>query len=203
MRPMILAVVGSHRRNGNSYSLVNKILESAGVDHEIVQLANRNVQFCTICGKCINEDCVLEDDVNGILRKMMKADGFVFAVPKYLDAPSKFLAFLERLDTIVHMRRHLSYSGPLKNPDYVLIPGGKPFCLFALSGRGKFSKNDLSTIVGYTESLGLRLVKHDLPPFIAVNVKAGDEKGEVLENKKAVEECEALVRKVATQAGKL
>ena len=202
MKPLIFAVTGSHRRNGNSYSLVKKVFESTGVDHEIVQLADKKIQFCTLCEKCMEDDCVLEDDVNGILRKMLKADGFVFAVPKYLNAPSKFLAFLERLDTITHMRRHMSYSGPPKNPDYALIPGGKPFCLFALSGRGKFSKKDLHTIVDYTESLGLRLVKHDLPPFIAVNVRAGDEKGEVLENKKAVEQCEGLIRRVAMLAGK-
>ena len=202
MKPVIFAVVGSHRRNGNSYSLVKKVLESTGVDHEIVQLADKKIQFCTLCEKCVEEDCVLEDDVNGILKKMSKADGFVFAVPKYLGAPSKYLAFLERLDAIVHMRRHLGYSGPPKNPDYALIPGGKPFCLFALSGRGKFSKKDLRTIVDYTESLGLRLVKHDLPPFVAVNVKAGDEKGEVLENQKAVDQCEDLVRKVVMLAEK-
>jgi len=202
MKPLIFAVIGSHRRNGNSYSLVKKVFESTGVDHEIVQLADKKIQFCTLCEKCMEDDCVLEDDVNGIIRKMLKADGFVFAVPKYLGAPSKFLAFLERLDTITHMRRHMSYSGPPKNPDYALIPGGKPFCLFALSGRGKFSKKDLHTIVDYTESLGLRLVKHDLPPFIAVNVKAGDEKGEVLENKKAVDQCEGLVRRVVMLAGK-
>jgi multimeric flavodoxin WrbA len=202
MKPKIFALVGSHRMNGNSYWLVKKVLESTGVDHEIVQLADKKIQFCTLCEKCIEEDCVLEDDVNGILKKMLKADGFVFAVPKYLDAPSKYLAFLERLDTVVHMRRHLGYSGPPKNPDYALVPGEKPFCLFALSGRGKFSKKDLRTIVDYTESLGLRLVKHDLPPFIAVNVKAGDEKGEVLENQKAVNQCEDLVRKVVALAEK-
>ncbi len=199
---MILGVVGSHRKNGNSYSLVRRVLESAGVDHEIVQLADRNIQFCTLCEKCAEGDCVLEDDVNGILRKMMKADGFVFAVPKYLDAPSKYLAFLERLATIAHMRRHVGYSGPPKNPDYTLIPGQKPFCLFALSGLGKFSKKDLGTIVDYNESLGLRLVKHDLPPFVAVNVKAGDQKGEVLENKKAVDQCGRLAREVVVLAGR-
>lgn len=54
----------------------------------------------------------------------------IFAVPKYLDAPSKFLAFLERLDTIVHMRRHMGYGGPPKNRDYVLFSDQKPFCVF-------------------------------------------------------------------------
>lgn len=199
---MILAVTGSHRRGGNCFSLVKQVLESTGVDYQIVQLADKNIQFCTLCEKCSDADCVLEDDLNDILRKMMKADGFVFAVPKYLDAPSKYLAFLERLATITHIRRHTGYSGPPKNPDYTLIPGQKPFCLFALSGLGKFGKKNLWTIVDYNESLGLRLVKHDLPPFIAVNVKAGDQKGEVLENNRAVDQCERLAQKVVVLAGK-
>jgi multimeric flavodoxin WrbA len=200
MKPKILGIVGSHRKNGNSYSLVKKVLESTNTDHEIVQLADKQIQFCTLCEQCVERDCVIEDDVNGILAKMLKADGFVFALPKYLAAPSKFLAFLERLDTVAHMRRHMSYSGPPKNPEYALIPGQKPFCLFALSGRGKFSKKNLQTVVDYTESLGLKLVRHDLPPFIAVNVRAGDERGEVLENKKAVDECKDLAKKVTSLA---
>ena len=202
MKPKILGIVGSHRKNGNSYVLVKKVLESMDANHEIVQLADKQIQFCTLCERCVEKDCAIEDDVNQILAKMQKADGFVFAVPKYLDAPSKFLAFLERLDTVVHMRRHAGYSGSPKNPDYALIPGQKPFCLFALSGLGKFNKKNLQPVVEYTESLGLRLVKHNLPPFIAVNVRAGDEKGEVLENKRAIDECKTLAEKVLSLAAK-
>lgn len=200
MKPKILAIIGSHRKDGNSYSLVKAVLESTGVDCEIVQLAEKHVEFCNLCGQCIDNDCVLEDDVNGILAKMKSGHGFVFAVPKYLDAPSKFLAFLERLNTVVHMRRHMGYSGPPKNADYQLISGQKPFCLYALSGRGKFGKRDLQTIVEYIESLGLKLVKHDLPPFVALNVRAGDEKGQVLNNEAAVGQSRRLARKVVNLA---
>lgn len=57
-------------------------------------------------------------------------------------------------------------------------------------------KGSLRTIVEYIESLGLSLVSHDLPPFLAVSVKAGDKKGEVLKNEKAVEQCIGLAQKV-------
>jgi hypothetical protein len=117
-------------------------------------------------------------------------------LPKYLLAPSKFLAFLERLDTIVHMRRHIGYSGAPRNPDYKLFPEPKPFCVFALSGTGEFKKETLETVVEYIETLGLTLIKHDHPPFLAVSVKAGDERGEVLRNKAALDQCKNLAQKV-------
>jgi len=200
MKPKLLAIVGSHRKDGNSYALVKAVLRRLDADFRIIQLADKKVDFCILCDKCIDEDCVLEDDVNWLLAEMRKADGIIFALPKYLDVPSKFLAFLERLNTIVHMRRHNGYSGPPQEPDYELIVDKKPFCLFALSGTGKFSKKDLRTVVEYIQNLGLNLVKHAYPPFIAVNVKAGDEKGEVLKNDTAVRQCKELAQKVIVSA---
>jgi hypothetical protein len=46
------------------------------------------------------------------------------------------------------------------------------------------------------EGLGLKLVPHDLPPFLGVSVKGGDAKGEVLGNKKGIKECKKLMRKL-------
>jgi hypothetical protein len=40
------------------------------------------------------------------------------------------------------------------------------------------------------------LVSHDRPPFIAVNVRTGDEKGEVLKNKAALKQCTELTNRV-------
>jgi multimeric flavodoxin WrbA len=195
MKPRLLAIIGSQRKNGNSYSLAKAVFDSVGVDSDIVQLADREIKFCTVCEKCVKGDCVLRDDLNEILTEMQKADGIVFVLPKYLFSSSKFLAFLERLDGIVHMRRHMGYCGPPKNPDYTLF-SKKPFGIFALSGRGKFPKATLRTVKDYIESTGLTPVLYDSPPFIAVNVKSGDEKGEVLGNKAALKRCIDLTQKV-------
>jgi multimeric flavodoxin WrbA len=196
MKPKLLAIVGSHRKNGNSYWLAKTVLDAVEADSSIIQLADKDVRFCNLCEECIEKDCVINDDVGSILGEMRKADGIVFVIPKYLDAPSKFLAFLERLDTIVHIRRHKGYAGPPKNPDYVLFADRQPFCVFALSGRGRVKKCSIRTVTEYIQSLGLSLVSHDYPPLLAVNVKAGDEKGDVLKNKRAVEQCVELAQKV-------
>jgi len=190
----LLAITGSHRRDGNSYALSKAVLDSLDCEYAIIQLAEKEIGFCTVCEECVDKGCVIEDDLDEILVEIERSDGVVFAVPKYLSAPSKLMAFLERLASIVHMHKHLGYGGPTVNPDYVLFQGGKPFCVFALSGSGEFGESALRTVVDYLEYLGLTRVSHDRPPFVAVNLKAGNVKGEVLDNKEAVEQCRELVR---------
>ncbi|MFB0567052.1 MAG: flavodoxin family protein [Candidatus Bathyarchaeia archaeon] len=188
----LLAIVGSQRRNGNSYLLAKAVLDSADADYEIVQLADKQIAFCNLCEKCISDDCILEDDFNEILQEMKHADGIVFVVPKYLFVASKFLCFLERLDTIVHMRKHAGYERTFHNPDCMLFTG-KPFCMFITSGTGNVEKQTLEIVVDYIEFLGLTLIRYDKPPFLGISIKAGDCKGEVLGNKQGIKECRRLV----------
>jgi multimeric flavodoxin WrbA len=192
----LLAIIGSQRKNGNSYLLAKKVLESVGADYEIIQLADSYIEFCDVCEKCLGSDCVLEDDFNKILGKMKNADGMVFVFPKYVLFASKFICFLERIATIQHMREHMGYKITFKKPDYRLFPSKKPFCIFVTSGTGKIEKENLQTVADYIEGLGLKLVPHDLLPFVGVNVKAGDDVSEVLENKEGVEECRKLAEKL-------
>jgi multimeric flavodoxin WrbA len=192
----LLAIIGSQRKNGNSYLLAKTVLDSTEADYEIIQLADKDIEFCNICEKCLSSDCSLEDDFNQILEKMKTADGIVFVVPKYLFLASKFLCFLERLATIQHMREHAGYKIAFKNPDYKLFPTKKPFCIFATSGTGKVEKETLQIVADYIDGLGLKLVPHNLPPFLAVSVKAGDNIGEVLRNKEGIDECKKMIEKL-------
>ena len=196
MKTRLLAIVGSHRKDGNCYALAKSILQSTSSEPRIIQLASKKIEFCVLCELCVHENCVLTDDLNQILAEMKKADAIIFIFPKYLLASSKFLAFLERLATIVHMRKHKGYKHTFAKPNYRLLPKQQPFCVFALSGTGRFKKETVRTVVEYIESLGLTLISHDRPPFIAVNVRAGDVKGEVLKNQAALKQCLELTKKV-------
>jgi multimeric flavodoxin WrbA len=191
----LLAIVGSQRKNGNSYLVAKKVLESVGANHEIVQLADSYIEFCNLCEKCLSSDCVL-DDFNKILEQMKNADGIIFAFPKYVLFASKFICFLERIATFQHMRENMGYKMVSKNSNYRLFPSKKPFCIFVTSGSGKIEKENLQTVAGYMEGLGLKLVPHDLPPFVGVNIKAGDDVGEALENAEGLEECKKLTEKL-------
>lgn len=192
----LLAIIGSQRKNGNSYLLAKTVLDSTEADYEIIQLADKKIEFCNLCEKCIDNDCVLEDDFNQILDKMKGADGLVFVVPKYIFVASKFLCFLERLDTIDHMRKHAGYERTFKSPDYRLFPEEKPFCILVTSGTGNVEKETLEIVTNYIKDPGLKLIPYDQTPFFGVSVKAGDVKGEVLQNKKGLEECKKLIEKL-------
>jgi len=191
----LLAIIGSQRKNGNSYILAKTVLDSIDADYEIAQLAEKKIEFCDLCGKCLKSDCVLDDDFNQILERMKSVDGMIFVVPKYIFLASKFLCFLERLATIRHMRQHVGYNTTAKNPDYRLFTKTL-FCVLVGSGRGTVEEEILRIVVHYTKDLGLVLVPHDLPPFLGVSIKSGDAIGEVLKNREGVEECKKLVVKL-------
>jgi len=198
----LLAITGSQRMNGNSYYLVKTVLDSLTVSYKTIQLAEKNIGFCTLCEHCKDgSDCNLQDDFNDILKEMQSADGLVFSLPKYLFVGSKFLAFLERLDTLVHMRRYGGYEHKPRNPNVELF-SGKPFCVFLTSGTGQVENEILRITEEYIEALGLKPVFSDEPPHLGVNVRAGDSKGEVLHNKKAIEECRRIVAKMVDSTKK-
>jgi multimeric flavodoxin WrbA len=186
MKPKILAIIGSQRVSGNSYQLAKTVLNSTDCVLSIIQLSKKKIDYCTVCGECVYKDCILDDCFNEIMGKMNEADGIIFILPKYLLAPALFTAFLERLATITHMRKHQGYGGDLVKPEYSLFKGMKPFCVFAISGRGDFGEDLLRHVTRHIEYVGLKLVKHLNFPFIAVDVLAGDSKGEVLNNTEAL-----------------
>lgn len=195
-RVSLLAIVGSQRKNGNSYHLAKTVLESLPVSYKTIQLAEKNIGFCTLCEQCKDgSDCVLQDDFNEILKEMQAADGIVFSLPKYLFVGSKFLAFLERLDTLFHMRRHGGYEPKAEKSNSELF-SVKPFGIFLTSGTGHVENEILRIVEEYIEALGLKPVFSDRTPHLGVNVKTGDAKGEVLHNKEAMEECREVVARM-------
>nr|MDO8098854.1 NAD(P)H-dependent oxidoreductase [Candidatus Njordarchaeota archaeon] len=191
----LLAVTGSQRTSGNCYLLAKRILGSIEADYEIIQLAQKEIEFCDLCGKCMKNDCALRDDLCQIFEKMRRADGIVFVIPQYIFFPSKFLCFLERLRNIGHFRTHMGYKRTFTNPEYRLFSEKKPFCVFTISDSEKIEE-DLKAVTEHIEGLGLRLILHDLPPFFGVNVHCGEDKGEVLEDERGIGECERLIRKL-------
>jgi len=86
----VVAFNGSPRRNGNTVTLINKIfkiLESEGIETEMIQLGNKPVHGCTACGKCKeiqNGKCHIKNDLlNTCIEKMEEADGIIIGSPVY------------------------------------------------------------------------------------------------------------------------
>lgn len=98
----ILGIVGSPRKNGNTFKLMQKALEAAkripGVETEIYEMAGKKFHHCTGCLSCTKTgSCAFKDDLQGLERKYLEADGVILGSPVYhMGITSTMKAMLDR-----------------------------------------------------------------------------------------------------------
>lgn len=187
----ILGLVGSQRRNGNSYLILKEAFERCDAEAEIVQLAEKRIDWCNACGLCKDTmKCIIEDDVDSILDKIIRADAVTFSVPRYLPIPSKFMALIERIGALYHYKLEA-------DPNFNLPLEGKPFGLVVVSaGGGRQALEALKEIAfQIIHCWHMKLITTNSYPYLGILAK-GEEVGEVLEDQKAIERVRELVRKL-------
>ena len=83
----VIVISTSLRRGSNSDMLADQFVEgakAAGNEVEKISLAGKNIQFCKGCLGCQKLGrCVIDDDVNDIMAKVLKADVVCWATPIY------------------------------------------------------------------------------------------------------------------------
>ena len=83
----VIVISTSLRRGSNSDMLADKFVEgakSAGNDVEKISLVGKDIQFCKGCMGCQKLGrCVIKDDVNDIMEKVLEADVVCWATPIY------------------------------------------------------------------------------------------------------------------------
>lgn len=99
---MVLGIVGSKRKNGNTATLVEKALEAVekqGIETEIFYLGDYDIKGCTGCEGCQETyACVIQDDMQKLYPKLIKAKGLVLGSPTYFyNVSADVKAFIERL----------------------------------------------------------------------------------------------------------
>jgi len=81
----VLGISASPRLKGNSDLLLRQALagaESAGAEVEYVRLAELKISLCTECNACYKTGrCVIEDDYQMLIQKVIDADRLIFATP--------------------------------------------------------------------------------------------------------------------------
>ena len=81
----VIVLSTSLRRGSNSDMLADRFVEgalSAGNDVEKVSLVGKDIQFCRGCFACQKLGrCVIKDDVNDIMAKVLEADVVCWATP--------------------------------------------------------------------------------------------------------------------------
>ncbi len=83
----VIVISTSLRRDSNSDMLADKFAEgakAAGNEVEKISLVGKNIQFCKGCFGCQKLGrCVINDDVNDIMAKVIQADVVCWATPIY------------------------------------------------------------------------------------------------------------------------
>jgi len=83
----VVVISTSLRRGSNSDMLADKFAEgakAAGNEVEKISLVGKNIQFCKGCFGCQKLGrCIIDDDVNNIMAKVLQADVVCWATPIY------------------------------------------------------------------------------------------------------------------------
>ena len=101
----VVAINGSPRAEGNTYTLLSKVAESMardGVETEIIGIGRKKISGCSACYKCFeNADrlCSMRNDIfNEIAPKVWEADGLIIGSPTYFtDVSAETKAFIDRI----------------------------------------------------------------------------------------------------------
>jgi len=103
----ITAIIGSYRKGGVIDSAVDEMLASArgeGAETVRIHLIDKRIEFCTNCRTCTQQvgrqrgECVIDDDMAGILDTIEQSDALVLASPvNFGNVTAVTKKFIERL----------------------------------------------------------------------------------------------------------
>ncbi len=103
----VVGITGSARKDGNTALIIGKVfdeLKKEGIETELIQLADYEIQPCRGCFACKGRgNCVFaKDGFAEIFSSMVKTDGIILGSPVYsADVSAKMKAFLERAGVVV------------------------------------------------------------------------------------------------------
>lgn len=103
----VIGINGSSHKEGNTTIIINTVFEElnrAGIETELIQLADIDIQPCRACFACKGKkNCVFRGDgFNDVFNRMVEADGIILGSPVYsADVSSKMKAFLDHGGVVV------------------------------------------------------------------------------------------------------
>lgn len=191
----IIAVCGSLRKESNTNKLVKKVAEASGYDFEVIDLAGMEIKPCTGCGECIMNEgtCIINDDMNPLCDKLMKADALIIGSPTYyMDISGAIKCFIDRSMPIFYRG-----VGPDYSPDLPVLGkrplAGKPaVTVTTVAGSGhERTKETLKIFVDginkmqlaaeIAEAIGMNDVD-DMPEVMKRAGEAGQKLGKMLKH---------------------
>lgn len=174
----IIGLVCSPRKNGNTEILVREALKEAeknGAGTEIIRIADMHILPCDGCAHCHAEgQCRIDDDMQRLYEKMLDADGIVVGSPVY------FWSVTGQAKILMDRTYALRYPyHRLKNkPAGAIVVAGRRGCMGALSAINNF------------------FLGQDMLPVGLGIAGYGNQKGEILQDTRAVDGARSLGRQM-------
>ena len=171
--PLVLGIAGSARKEGNSASLLRRVLNGLNGDFgtELVFLTDIEIRPCVGCHYCQTKGaCCVADGMTALYPKLLEADVILLASPAYMGGiASRMQAFVER-------------TWPLRKGQLA----GK-FASYIVTGRRR-----IGMATGVMEEYFTRLGVTKLPGVLGFAF----ESGEVEQDREAVAQAERLATNV-------
>lgn len=123
-----VAINGSERIGGNTGDVLNHIAERCalrGVRVSVINLGDQQIAGCGACGDCNTRvsTCDVLDDVPGIIKHMVAADGIIYASPVHgFGLSSLMQRFVERAGV-----GYLRFTRPLTNKVAGVVVTGRRY----------------------------------------------------------------------------
>ncbi len=99
----VLGFNGSPRKNANTQTLIEAVLEAAsrkGAETRLINLNELNIKGCQGCDACKKKigACVQKDDLSPLLQEMKEAQAIILGTPVYwYHVSGQFKSFVDRL----------------------------------------------------------------------------------------------------------
>jgi multimeric flavodoxin WrbA/putative sterol carrier protein len=165
-KPTIVALNGSpHAGVGNTSQMIEMLrptLTAEGFELEVIELAGKDIEYCTGCAFCMEKGrCWIDDDHRKIVDRLLAADGVILASPVYfMHVTGQMKTFLDRCLAFGHKPRStwkpglaISVSAGMGETD------AANYLAFVLRTFGAFSVGTLTAIAtGPGEFLGKEAV---------------------------------------------
>ena len=146
----IIAINGSPRKDGNTATLLQGILDGAAAKgaetrmFHINELDMKGCQGCLYCRENLGE-CAYQDEFQDILKEMRDCDGVALGTPIYsFNVSGQFKCFLDRCFCLIDIDEETeTYNS--------VLPGGKKFAL--VTSQGNEDREAYRHIIDYLQLL--------------------------------------------------
>jgi len=124
----IVALMGSPRKNGNTFKITQEILKGAnlvGIETENYNLNDLDIKGCQGCMYCRNHDlCILKDDMQKIYKSLKEANIIIISSPIYMwQVSGQTKLFLDRLFAILKTEgdSYEHYGSKIGNKKVIMV----------------------------------------------------------------------------------